>query len=165
MAIIIAQWKIVLPKTLITGIAMLAGGMELTTAPGAITLLTRLAKLIHRRTPEELLGMRLRQFVVLAYLAEHPAGVPQQELAEVLCMDANNLVLLLNELEAAGFAERHRDPVDRRRHIVELTDGGRRALRRGERAREGIEDEVLGALDADERTALRRLLAKALDGS
>ena len=107
--------------------------------------------------------MRLRQFVVLSYLAEHD-GVAQHELADVLCVDANNLVILLNELETLGFAERQRDPADRRRHIVVMTDKGRAAFKRGEKAREQVEDEVLGALDAEERDALRQLLAKALAG-
>jgi len=47
--------------------------------------------------------MRLRHFVVLSYIAER-GRVPQQDLADVFCMDANNLVLLLNELEIADFA-------------------------------------------------------------
>jgi DNA-binding MarR family transcriptional regulator len=133
-----------------------------TTEPGTIMLLTRLSKVVHRRTPEALLGMRLRHFVVLSYLAERD-GVPQQELGDILYMDANNLVLLLNELEATDFVRRRRDPEDRRRHIVEITDAGRAALRDGERARDAIEDDVLGALDAEERATLRRLLAKALE--
>jgi DNA-binding MarR family transcriptional regulator len=134
-----------------------------TTAPGTITLLTRMAKSVHRRTPEALLGMRLRQFVVLSILAEHD-GIPQHELADVLCMDANNLVILLNELESLGYAERQRDPDDRRRHIVVLTGKGRAAFKRAEKAREVIEDKVLVALDAEERETLRRLLVKALEG-
>jgi DNA-binding MarR family transcriptional regulator len=132
------------------------------TAPGTITLLMRLSKTVHRRTPEELLGMRLRQYAALAYLAEHD-GVPQHELADVFCMDANNLVILLNELESIGFARRDRDPSDRRRHIVVVTEEGRAAFNRAERAREAIEDDVLGGLDADERQTLRHLLAKALE--
>jgi DNA-binding MarR family transcriptional regulator len=131
--------------------------------PGAITLLSRLAKQVMRRTPEEMLGMRFRQFSVLSYLAERD-GVPQHELADVFCMDANNLVILLNELESLGFVARQRDPNDRRRHFVVLTDEGRSAFKRAEKAREAIEDQVLAALDADEREALRRLLAKALEG-
>ena len=143
--------------------------MEPTTAPGTLTLLTRLSKVVHRKTPEELLGMRWRQFLVLSYLAERD-GVAQQDLGEVMGIDPNNLVLLLNvvlllnELEAADYARRRRDSEDRRRHIVELTDNGGEALRRAERARETIEDEVLGALDTDEREQLRRLLIKALEG-
>jgi DNA-binding MarR family transcriptional regulator len=136
---------------------------ELATAPGTITLLTRLSKTVYRRVPEDLLGMRLRQFIVISYLAERN-GVPQHELAEILCMDANNLVILLNELESLGFAKRERDPADRRRHIVVLTADGRAAFTRAEKAREAFEDEVLHALDPDERDTLRRLLAKALGG-
>ena len=137
--------------------------MDTTTAPGTITLLTRLSKLVYRKTPESQLGVRLKHFVVLSYLADRE-GIPQQELGDICGMDANNLVLVLNELEAAGLAQRRRDPEDRRRHIVEVTDAGRTAFKRGERAREAVEDDVLGALDSDERQALRRLLAKALEG-
>ncbi len=141
----------------------MAEAVTATAGPGTITLLTRLSKTVYRRVPEDLLGMRLRQFVVLSYLAEKD-GVPQHELADVLCMDANNLVILLNELESLTFARRERDPADRRRHIVVLTDEGRAAYKRGEKAREQFEDEVLHALDPEERETLRRLLAKALEG-
>jgi DNA-binding MarR family transcriptional regulator len=138
-------------------------GPTSTSTAGTITLLTRLAKIVHRRTPEELLGMSLRHFVVLSYLAER-GRVPQQELAEVFCMDASNLVLLLNELEDDSLVRRDRDPDDRRRHLVEITDPGLAALAKAQDAREVIEDDVLGPLDADERETLRRLLIKALDG-
>jgi DNA-binding MarR family transcriptional regulator len=131
-------------------------------APATITLLSRLSKRVYRKTPESLLGMSMRNFLVLSYLADRD-GISQQQLGEILCIDANNLVLLLNELEAAGFAQRRRDPADRRRHIVELTDAGRDAFQRAEHAREAVEDDVLAALDAEERETLRRLLAKALD--
>ena len=133
-------------------------------APGAMVLLTRLAKVVYRRSGEELLGMRLRQFVALSFLNEHD-GVSQQALGETLCIDANNLVLLLNELEAAGYVERRRDPDDRRRHLVHITAAGRRALERAERGQESVEHEVLAALTPDERATLRDLLARALAGS
>jgi DNA-binding MarR family transcriptional regulator len=134
-----------------------------TTTAGTITLLTRMAKVVHRRTPDELLGMSLRHFVVLSYVAER-GRVPQQDLSDVFCMDANNLVLLLNELEVADLARRQRDPDDRRRHFVEITESGIVALGHAEMAREAIEDDVLGALDFAERETLRQLLIKALAG-
>jgi DNA-binding MarR family transcriptional regulator len=133
-------------------------------ARGSMVLLTRLAKLVYRRSGEELLGMRLRQFVTLSFLNDHD-GASQQALGEALCMDANNLVLLLNELETAGLAERSRDPDDRRRHVVRITADGRRALERGERAQESVEDEVLAALTPSERATLHDLLARALEGA
>ena len=78
-------------------------------------------------------------------------------------MDANGVVLLLNELEAARHLVRRRDPQDRRRHIVEITDSGRRALERADRAREGLEDEILAALSAEDRQTLRRLVEPAAE--
>jgi DNA-binding MarR family transcriptional regulator len=134
-----------------------------TTAPSTITMLARLSKAVFRRTPESMLGMKLRHFIVVSYLAERD-GVPQQFLQDLLGMDANNLVILLNELESLGLAERRRDPTDRRRHIVVLTEQGAEAHQRAETAREAVEDDVLHALDAGERETLRLLLVKALEG-
>jgi MarR family transcriptional regulator, temperature-dependent positive regulator of motility len=129
-----------------------------------MVLLTRLAKQVYRRSSEELLGMHLRHLMTLSYLRDHDHS-PQQELAEALCMDANNVVLLLNELEDRGHIARLRDPGDRRRHLVELTAAGRQALKSAEKAQEGIEDEVLQALDPQERAILWQLLTRALYGS
>jgi DNA-binding MarR family transcriptional regulator len=127
-----------------------------------MVLLTRLAKVVHRRSSDEMLGMRFREFVLLSTLRDR-APTPQQELCETLWLDPNNCVLMLNELEAAGFAERRRDPNDRRRHVVDVTPAGLRALERAERAQEGLEDEVLAALSPEDRAELRRLLLAALE--
>lgn len=133
-------------------------------APGTVVLLTRLAKVAFRRSNAADLGMRLRLHVALSFVNDHD-GATQQALGEALCVDANNLVLLLNELEAEGLVERRRDPLDRRRHLVHITAAGRRALDRAERAQERVEAEVLQALDPDERATLRDLLSRALEGS
>ncbi|HET6173419.1 MAG TPA: MarR family winged helix-turn-helix transcriptional regulator [Gaiellales bacterium] len=136
--------------------------METTHTTGAIVLLTRLARVVYRRSTEELLGIRLKELMALAYLRDHEA-TSQQGLMQAFSLDANTCVLLLNELEAAGYAERRRDATDRRRHLLALTPAGRQALERGERAQEGIEDEVLGALSPQERETLRGLLSRALE--
>jgi len=107
--------------------------------------------------------MRLKQYVALSYVCEHD-GASQQALGEALHLDANNLVLLLNELEAAGLVARRRDPSDRRRHLVDVTAAGRRAQARAERALEAVEDDVLAALSSGERATLRTLLRRALEG-
>jgi DNA-binding MarR family transcriptional regulator len=133
------------------------------TQRGTLALLLHLSKAVHRASSDELLGMRLRQFLVLSYL-DRRSPSRQQELCETLMLDANNCVLLLNELEAAGWVERRRDPLDRRRHEVVLTDTGREALSRARLAQDTLEDEVLGALDDDERDQLGSLLRKAITG-
>jgi len=129
--------------------------------PGSLPLLARLAKLVYRRSSDEQLGMTVRHFITLSYLRDHP-GAAQQDLGDVFCIDASNLVLLLNELEVADLAERRRDPSDRRRHLVWLTPAGEEALSRAEEAQERVEAEILRTLSPEERATLRDLLARAL---
>jgi DNA-binding MarR family transcriptional regulator len=138
--------------------------MSSSTTPGVTVLLTQLSRVVYRRTPEELLGMRMKEFSMLAHLREH-SPIPQQELSEMLCIDANNLVLLLNELESKEYALRRRDPADRRRHLVEITEEGRRAFENAEKGIESVEDDVLASLTDQERRELHVLLAKALEGA
>ncbi len=132
-----------------------------TTAPGSMVLVTRLSRVVYRRASEAVLGMSLKEYMALINLRDQ-TNVTQQALGDALHLDANNCVLLLNALEAGHLAERRRDQADRRRHIVELTPAGREAVERGDRALESVEDEVLGALNADERATLHRLLLRAL---
>jgi DNA-binding MarR family transcriptional regulator len=133
-------------------------------AASSMILLPRLAKQVMRRSSAELLGMDLRLLMALSYLGDHD-GAPQQELVDALCMDAKNVVLLLNELEDCGHLVRRRDSEDRRRHHVHITPAGRQALQRATRAQEDIEDDVLRALNANERATLWKLLTRALRGA
>jgi DNA-binding MarR family transcriptional regulator len=127
-----------------------------------MVLLTRLAREVYRASSEEILGVRLKQFALLGDLRDSDGAMPQQTLCGALHLDPNNLVLMLNEMEDAGYIERRRDPKDRRRHIVELTAAGRRALERAEKGMESVEDEVLAPLSPEQRVELRRLLLLAL---
>src|SRR6476469_1481415 len=150
--------KFMIAAILMTDVAMTGTledmGAESGCAPGSMVLTSRLAKQFYRRGDEQLLGMHLRHLVALAYVRDHDA-CPQQDLADAFCMDANNVVLLLNELEQMGYVTRLRDPEDRRRHLVQLTKAGHSALERTEQAQGAIEDEVLRALDGEERATLR----------
>ncbi|HSC04737.1 MAG TPA: MarR family winged helix-turn-helix transcriptional regulator [Solirubrobacteraceae bacterium] len=134
--------------------------MAVETSSGTVVMLMRLATAIKKRSTEELMGLKLRQLMLLSYLN---AGAPalQQQLCEALWLDANNCVLLLNELEDLGYVQRRRDPADRRRHVVELTEAGRTALERAEAAQESLGDELFAALSDEERATLRSLLGRA----
>jgi DNA-binding MarR family transcriptional regulator len=136
--------------------------MVVDTTPGTVVMLMRLATAIKKRSTEELMGIKLRQLMLLSYL-RYGAPALQQQLCEALWLDANNCVLLLNELEDMGYVERRRDPTDRRRHVVDLTDEGRVALERAERAQESIGDELLAALSEEDQATLRSLLGRALE--
>jgi MarR family transcriptional regulator, temperature-dependent positive regulator of motility len=134
--------------------------MSTSPSPGSIVLLTRLSRLVYKRATEDVLGMRLKAYVTLSNLREGPRS--QQDLCIAMHLDPNNCVLMLNDLENDAYVERRRDPADRRRHIVELTPAGHKAMLAAERAMESLEDDVLGALEPDEREVLRKLLARAL---
>jgi DNA-binding MarR family transcriptional regulator len=134
--------------------------MSTSPSPGSIVLLTRLSRLVYKRATEDVLGMRLKAYVTLSNLREGPRS--QQDLCIAMHLDPNNCVLMLNDLENESYVERRRDPADRRRHIVELTPAGHKAMLAAERAMESLEDDVLGALEPEEREVLRKLLARAL---
>jgi DNA-binding MarR family transcriptional regulator len=125
-------------------------------------LLDHLARLMRLRAESALepLGLRPRHLVALTVLRDH--GSPtQQALGEALRTDRTNLIGLLNELETDGLVLRRRSSEDRRRHIVELTDAGSRRLGDAETALAAAEDEVLGALDVEQRETLYSLLQQA----
>jgi DNA-binding MarR family transcriptional regulator len=133
------------------------------TATGTIVLLTRLSRAVYRRSTVELVGMNLKELATLAYLRDHRQA-SQQALSTALLLDANTCVLLLNDLEKTAYVERRRDPSDRRRHLVTLTDTGLKALEEAEYAQGSIEDEILAALSPQERCTLHQLLSQALEG-
>ena len=62
------------------------------------------------------------------------------------------------------MVERRRDPHDRRRHAVVLTETGEQAARRFAALRAEVEDRVLADLDPDERRQLLDLLNRAVRG-
>jgi len=132
-------------------------------ATGSISLITQLSRVIYRRATKDVIGMGLKQLIALDHLYVN-RGCLQQALGQTLMLDANNCVILLNDLDELGYIERRRDPSDRRRHLVEITPAGVEALKQAEGRLESLEDEVLGNLDPEERAQLRELLAKAIDG-
>ena len=134
----------------------------MSTSDATVVLLIRLAKSVYKYATDDVLGIRLKEYVTLSNLREGARA--QSELCATMHMDANNCVLLLNELEDAGWTQRTRDPGDRRRHVVVITAKGRTALERARAAQETLEDEVFASLDPEEREQLRELLRKTLVG-
>jgi DNA-binding MarR family transcriptional regulator len=87
--------------------------------------------------------------------------VSQRQISDRLGLDASDVVGVLDILEAAHLVQRRRDPADRRRHAVVLTELGETAARRFAGLRAKVEDRTLADLDPDERAALVGLLNRA----
>jgi DNA-binding MarR family transcriptional regulator len=104
-------------------------------------------------------GLKPGHGYVLLLLADQGA-TSQQSLVEALAVDPSVLVAVLNDLEREGMAERRRDPTDRRRHIVEITQQGKSRAADFEAALAAVEAVLFADLDAVEITTLRGLLAR-----
>jgi DNA-binding MarR family transcriptional regulator len=140
------------------------GGMATTglqdqrvTGAGVLLVLLGRGASEHLRKSLTASGLRPRQFQALGLLRDGGSR-GQQALGEAMGVDPSILVTLLNPLEEEGLLTRRRDPADRRRHIVAITPEGEIRLREAERAHDAAEDELLSALDSDQRAQLRELL-------
>jgi MarR family transcriptional regulator, transcriptional regulator for hemolysin len=105
------------------------------------------------------IGLTVRGYCVL----NHALGgeLTQIELARLGDMDKTTMVITMDELEAAGLAERRPAPGDRRARIVVVTETGRQVAADGARIVSRVHGDVLAALPEAERevfvSALNRL--------
>jgi DNA-binding MarR family transcriptional regulator len=106
-------------------------------------------------------GLRPRHLIALKLLHEH-GSLSQQALAEALSLDPSNVVGLLNDLEERRLITRRRHPEDRRRHIVEVSPRGEEELELANARLSCVENELLTALSAEERSTLYDLLVRAV---
>ncbi len=126
-------------------------GFLLSRASGAVVRATNTALAGH--------GLRVRQYSVLVLACEDD-GRTQRELAAVLGLDPSQVVLLVDELERAGWVERRPDPADRRTRLVVATEAGRRTRAVAAEAADAAVGEVLGPLEDAERDLLRTALLR-----
>jgi DNA-binding MarR family transcriptional regulator len=107
------------------------------------------------------LGLRPRHFAVLNAIALAD-GASQQQLGARLGLDPSGLVSGIDELEAIGLVERGRDPSDRRRYALRLTDEGTATLGRARRLVSEGARELLAPLSDEEVETLAGLLRRVL---
>lgn len=122
-------------------------------------LLGKLGRITLHRFTEALEPFGIRPRHVGALIELRDSGeLTQQSLCGQLHMDPTNLVEILNDLEREGYAERRRDPEDRRRHIVEISKEGIAVIDRVTEVMNEVENEFLAGLDEADREAVGRLL-------
>lgn len=127
-------------------------------------LMARLLSLLHREyeaaaAARSLTGTQAR---VLAMLRGGPLSM--RRIARTMSCEPSNVTGIVDRLESRGLVTRGADPQDRRVRLVAVTDAGRAVA---EELRESLDlaREPLTALAPAERTALRDLLRRLLDGA
>jgi MarR family transcriptional regulator, transcriptional regulator for hemolysin len=90
----------------------------------------------------------------------------QTELARMVGLDKTTMVVTLDELEAAGLAERKASSTDRRARVIGVTKAGERKVREAQEIAKRIRENVLAVLPAEDRDvfleSLNRLVADSL---
>ena len=124
-------------------------------------LLSRVGAAVRAGFKEVLAGWGIRplQYVILMVLQTR-GGASQQELCAAAGIDSGNMVELLDGLEALGYASRARDPRDRRRYVVTMTQRGQSALGELRQAIEQYNTAFLSPLTDPERERLASILSK-----
>jgi MarR family transcriptional regulator, lower aerobic nicotinate degradation pathway regulator len=111
---------------------------------------------------KEVLGrweIRPLHFAILTALSA-AGSASQQELCRPLGIDSGNMVELVDALETRGYARRDRDPRDRRRYRVTITEPGQAAFAAMTKAVGDYTARFLEPLDQAEQMTLVAALAK-----
>ena len=105
-------------------------------------------------------GLSLAKLSALHRLSEAGESLPLGQLADRLACVKSNVTQLIDRLEADGLVSRTSDPNDRRSRLAVLTEAGKKAYAKGSEIQRQAEQELFGALTAEETTTLHQLLDK-----
>jgi DNA-binding MarR family transcriptional regulator len=100
----------------------------------------------------EKVGISVREYCVLWKAEEQERS--QSEIAELAGLDKTTMVVTVDALAEAGYAERRVSSKDRRARVVAVTPAGKRVLHRAHGVAGEVIDRVLGELDEPRRAAL-----------
>lgn len=118
---------------------------------------TRSHQILHRRLADA--GTTGYEYRCLSVLSDGGL-LSQTEVGRAAALDPRDVTHTLRGLEDRGLVVRHKDPDHGRRVIVDLTTAGRKAHARIAAAVQEAQEEVFGALGADERRRLLALLTR-----
>jgi MarR family transcriptional regulator, transcriptional regulator for hemolysin len=82
----------------------------------------------------------------------------QTEIARMVGLDKTTMVVTVDELEAAGLAERRPSSSDRRARVIVVTEAGEGMVRDADQVLDRVRDDVLSVLAPDERQVFLKAL-------
>ncbi len=107
-------------------------------------------------------GLSVPEYTALSILDAVP-GLSNAQLARRSLITPPAMLEVLASLERRGLVERHNDPAHARIRRAELTEEGTRTLRASSREVDHLSDELLDAVPADDRDAVRRGLVAVMN--
>ncbi len=134
-------------------------------APPTLLYLMKQVELAVRARLEELarpVGLTALQYTALTVLERHP-DLTSAHLARHSFVRTQSMADLVNALLDRGLIERHRDPADKRRLVIALTDQGRALLDQLRPSVAALEEEMLAPLSEPQAKALRRTMLSCRD--
>ncbi|WP_407561411.1 MarR family winged helix-turn-helix transcriptional regulator [Streptomyces sp. 184] len=108
-------------------------------------------------------GLLQREQCVLVHALE--AERTQGQLAELARMDKTTMVVTVDGLEKAGYAERRPSSTDRRARIIHVTEAGAEIAARGQEVVDRVHRDVLDALPAAQREIFVGALENLTEGA
>jgi DNA-binding MarR family transcriptional regulator len=134
--------------------------------PSVAFLLHDVARLMRARfdAHARILGTTRQQWRLLMNLAREGEGRTQAELADALDVERITLCRMIDRLAESGLVERRPDPSDRRVWRIHLLEPAHAIIDELAGIGSRLEEETLGVLDSDERTALVGQLERLRDG-
>ena len=122
-------------------------------------LLITASRLVEHHIAEQLRPYHLTHasFGVLALVSRGP--ISQRELAHATRVEEQTISQTVDRLERLGMVTREKDPTDRRRFLVTMTDAGREAFRH-----DHAEQALAGLPEADQLRSALSTLIEAMGG-
>ncbi|WP_433160583.1 MarR family winged helix-turn-helix transcriptional regulator [Kribbella sp. CA-247076] len=134
------------------------------TVPDLTGYLTHAGHVLETRLSAALaeVGLTVRMQCVLRHALEGERT--QIQLAELAYLDKTTMVVTVDALEKAGYAERKPSATDRRARIVAVTEAGAAVAQEGQRIVDRVHAEALDALAAGQRKPFVDALAELVGG-
>lgn len=104
----------------------------------------------------EEVGISPRDHAVL--LTAMTGAYTQSEISRLVGLDKTTMVVTVDELEAAGLAERRPSSTDRRARVIVVTEAGEQKVAEADTVLDRVREDVLNAVAPADREAFLRAL-------
>lgn len=92
------------------------------------------------------IGVTPDQFTILRWLGEHPEGLTQRALADLMASDPNTITAILTRMQKAGLIERRPHAEDARCNLIVLKDKGRTVHTKLQPLASDLQEQLLAAV-------------------